>query len=165
MHIHWFVQCYKKNQWFGGGVERAYGYTARQNGRGLWLYKRLLRRCISDFFSSAMKALPRWLFANAEFLRWNASAAGLDLLQRSACRSGLPPACYDLKEPCKRANFSAALLQMPRRHDMGMSTAFLPVPWAARLSRFLRRNLRCGGKAAAYIARGPAHIGGLWRAA
>ncbi len=28
-----------------------------------------------------------------------------------------------------------------------------------------RRNLRCGGDAATHIARGPAHFGGLWRAA
>ncbi len=52
--------------------------------------------------------------------------------------------------------------------DMGTSTAFRAVLWAARLSRFIRRNLRCGGEAAAYIARGPAHsggLGGLWRAA
>ncbi len=61
---------------------------AHQNGRGLWLYKRLLRRHISDFFSSATKTLPRRLFADAEIRRWNASAAGLDLLQWSACRSG-----------------------------------------------------------------------------
>ncbi len=48
--------------------------------------------------------------------------------------------------------------------DMGTSTAFLAVLWAAHLSRFTRRNLRCGGEAAAYIARCPAHSGGLWRA-
>ncbi len=36
--------------------------------------------------------------------------------------------------------------------------------WAALLSRFFRRNLRCSGEAA-YIARRPAHFGGLWRAA
>ncbi len=29
--------------------------------------------------------------------------------------------------------------------DMGMSTGFLAVQWAARLSRCLRSNLRCGG--------------------
>ncbi len=45
---------------------------------------------------------------------------------------------------------------------MGTSTAFLAVLRAERLSRFLRRNLRCGGEA--YIARGPTHLGGLWRA-
>ncbi len=35
----------------------------------------------------------------------------------------------------------------------GTSTAFLAVLWAALLSSFRRRNLRCGSKAAAYIAR------------
>ncbi len=66
LHVHWFVQCYKKtNQWLGGGIERVYGYAARQNGRGLWLYIRPLRHRISDFFSSATKSLPRWLFADA----------------------------------------------------------------------------------------------------
>ncbi len=54
---------------------------ARQNRRGVWLYKWPLRCRISDFFSSAMKTLPRWLFADNEFRRWNTSAAGLDLLQ------------------------------------------------------------------------------------
>ncbi len=47
----------------------------------------------------------------------------------------------------------------------GTSTAFLAVLWAALLSRFLWRNLRCGGKVTAYIARRPAYFGGLWRAA
>ncbi len=42
----------------------------------------------------------------------------------------------------------------------GTSTAFLAVLWAAHLSRFLRRNLRCGGEVAAYIARCPS----FWRA-
>ncbi len=45
------------NQWLCGGA-RAYGYAAkwpkytiaRQNGRGVWLYKWPLRHCISDFF-------------------------------------------------------------------------------------------------------------------
>ncbi len=45
----------------------------------------------------------------------------------------------------------------------GTSTAFLAVLWAALFSRFLRRNLRCGGEA--YIARRPTYFGGLWRAA
>ncbi len=75
---------------------------AHQNGRGLWLYKRTLRRRISDFFSSATKSLPRWLFADAEIRRWNASAAGLDLLQRSACRYGLSPAA--IRQLSKRAS-------------------------------------------------------------
>ncbi len=43
--------------------------------------------------------------------------------------------------------------------DMGMSTAFLAVLWAARLSCFIRRNLRCGGRAADYIARCPSYFG------
>ncbi len=47
----------------------------------------------------------------------------------------------------------------------GMSTAFLAVLWAARLSCFLRRNLRCAGKAAPYIVRSPAYFGRLWWAA
>ncbi len=38
---------------------------------------------------------------------------------------------------------------------METSTAFLAMLWAACLSRFLQRNLRCSGKAAAYLARGP----------
>ncbi len=98
----------KTNQWPGGGVERAYGYAARQNGRGLWLYKWLLCRRISDFFSSAMKTFPHWLFAEAEICHWNASAAGLDLLQRSACRFPvfpLPPSGDYLKEPHKKSKF------------------------------------------------------------
>ncbi len=40
----------KTNQWLGGG-ERANGYAARQNGRGVWLYKRPLCRRISDVFT------------------------------------------------------------------------------------------------------------------
>ncbi len=75
---------------------------AHQNGRGLWLYKRTLRRRISDFFSSATKSLPRWLFADAEIRRWNVSAGGLDLLQHSACRSGLSPAA--MSQLSKRAS-------------------------------------------------------------
>ncbi len=43
----------------------------------------------------------------------------------------------------------------------GTSTAFLAMLWAALLSRFLQRNLRCGGEATAYIARRPAYFGGL----
>ncbi len=54
---------------------------AHQNRRGVWLFKWPLRCRISDFFSSAMKTLPRWLFADNEICRWNTSAAGLDLLQ------------------------------------------------------------------------------------
>ncbi len=42
----------------------------------------------------------------------------------------------------------------------GMSNAFLAVLWAALLSRFLQRNLRCGGEAAAYIARRPPILAG-----
>ncbi len=43
-------------------------------------------------------------------------------------------------------------------HNLGSlryrtSTAFLVVLWAAHLSCFLRRNMRCGGEVAAYIAR------------
>ncbi len=57
---------------------------ARRRRVSLWL-----RRRISDFFSSATKTLPRWLFADGEIRRWNASAAGLDLLQRPACKFGL----------------------------------------------------------------------------
>ncbi len=37
----------KTNQWLSCSA-RAYGYTARQNGQGVWLYK--LRNRISDFF-------------------------------------------------------------------------------------------------------------------
>ncbi len=53
-------------------------------------------------------------------------------------------------------------------HNLGSlryrtSTAFLVVLWAAHLSRFLRRNLRCGGEVAAYIAR--CYFGGVWQAA
>ncbi len=75
---------------------------ARQNRRGVWLYKRPLRRHISDFFSSATKTLPRWLFADAEICCWNASAAGLDLLQRPACRFGLSPDA--IRKRSKRAS-------------------------------------------------------------
>ncbi len=64
---------------------------ARQNRSGVWLYKRPLRRHISDFFSSATKTLPHWFFTDAKIHRWNASAAGLDLLQRPACRFGRSP--------------------------------------------------------------------------
>ncbi len=39
------------------------------------------------------------------------------------------------------------------------------VLWAARLGCFLRRNLRCGDRAADYIARRPSHSCGLWRVA
>ncbi len=45
----------------------------------------------------------------------------------------------------------------------GTSTAFLAVLWAALLSSFRRRNLRCGSKAAAYIARRPTYFGGQVR--
>ncbi len=38
------------------------------------------------------------------------------------------------------------------------STAFPAVLWAALLSRFFQRNLRCGGEAAVYIARCPSHF-------
>ncbi len=48
---------------------------ARQNGRGVWLYKRTLRCCISDFFSSATKTLLHWLFTDAGIRRWNASSS------------------------------------------------------------------------------------------
>ncbi len=44
------------------------------------------------------------------------------------------------------------------------STAFPDALWAALLSRFFQRNLRCGGEAAVYIARCPSHFGGLCRA-
>ncbi len=30
-HVHWFVQCYKTNQWLGSVIERAYGYAARHS--------------------------------------------------------------------------------------------------------------------------------------
>ncbi len=62
------------------------------NRWGVWLYKRPLCRHISDFFSLATKTLPRWLFADTEICRWNASAARLDLLQWPACRFGWSPA-------------------------------------------------------------------------
>ncbi len=74
---------------------------------------------ISDFFLLATKILPRWLFADAEIRHWNASAAGLDLLQLSARRFlvyPLPPFGDYQKEPHKRANSSAVLFQMPRHH-------------------------------------------------
>ncbi len=47
--------------------------------------------------------------------------------------------------------------------DIGTSTAFLAVLWAARLGCFLRRNLRCSGRAADYIDRCPSYFGGQWR--
>ncbi len=62
---------------------------ARQNGRGVWLYKRPLRCHISDFFSSVTENLPCWFFADAMIRRWNASAAGLDLSQWPAYWFGL----------------------------------------------------------------------------
>ncbi len=56
----------KMNQWLGGGVERAYGYAARQNEQSLWLYKRPLHCHISDLynkiihcFRSKTTTLPR----------------------------------------------------------------------------------------------------------
>ncbi len=75
---------------------------ARQNGRGVWLYKRPLRCHISDFFSSVTDTLPCWFFADAMIRRWNASAAGLDLSQWPACSFGhpLPPSGVDLRD-CK----------------------------------------------------------------
>ncbi len=90
----------KTNQWLEGGVERVYGYAAHHSG--LWLYKRPLRRRISDFFSSVTKTLPRWLFANVEIRSWNDSTAGLDLLKRSAYRSGQFPAA--IRRRSKRAS-------------------------------------------------------------
>ncbi len=44
----------------------------------------------------------------------------------------------------------------------GTSTAFLAVLWAALLSHFFRRNLRCGDEA--LYSQHPAHFGGLWQA-
>ncbi len=91
---------------------------ARQNRWGVWPYKWSLRHRISDFFSSATKILPRWLFADAEIRRWNASAAGLDLLQRPDCRFRRSPAAirHWFNSLTKRTHFSTALLQMPHRH-------------------------------------------------
>ncbi len=64
----------KTNQWLGGGAW-AYGFAAASQ------------------ISSLQRRRPRFLlFADTEIHRWNASAAGLDLLQRPACKFGLSPA-------------------------------------------------------------------------
>ncbi len=54
---------------------------ARQNRRGIGLYKQLLQPQTLLLFSDEKNSLLRWLFADTGIRRWNASAAGLDLLQ------------------------------------------------------------------------------------
>ncbi len=56
------------NQWLGGGIERAYGYAARQNGQGLWLYKRpQLRFLLFNDEDPSMK----WKWSDVALLAFN----------------------------------------------------------------------------------------------
>ncbi len=57
----------------------------------------------------------------------NASAAGLDLLQRSACRSGRSPAA--IRRRYKRENFNMALLQMQRKVCYWILSQICPGDW------------------------------------
>ncbi len=69
------------NQWLGAALSEPTAMQpaiAHQNGRGLWLYK----RPETSQISSLQRQRPFLADADAENRRWNASAAGLDLLQR-----------------------------------------------------------------------------------
>ncbi len=109
----------KTNQWLGGGVERVYGYAARHSGYAASGYISG-RFAVASQISSLQRRRP---FLADSSLTSRFAVETTQQLDWTSCSDQLTDPVYplpqsgdDLKEPHKRANFSAALLQMPLRH-------------------------------------------------
>ncbi len=117
-HDHWFVQWQQINQWRQRSCT-AYGWKARQNGRGIWLYNAGIRQGSSDFFSftdnykifALRDSKPSPLNEPSQRIQTSLCSADSPLLSSSWSTDSLPLSDNSLLRELlyKRANFCGVI--------------------------------------------------------